>query len=473
MLKINLKQTIRVLDGDLDTPISLYLKTAGNGEGLLLESAEVDGRWGRYSVVAANFLLCLVCKGGKLNLSIRDKRLASLAQLEGMPFDAGVKAVMQALNFEQNSEQKSEPLPPITRALYGYIGYGVASLFEPKLASCMPLEDAEATLILPGELVLFDHLYNLIHHVSLLDDFKCPSTIAFELPDPARVGQVSSCPKQAQYMQMVAQIKKLIHQGEAIQVVASTRFSASIQGSPFEIYRNLRRINPSPYMFYMNFGELTLLGSSPEALVRCEGDSLHLSPIAGTRPRGSTKGEDNLFEEELVEDPKERAEHVMLVDLGRNDLGRIAQAGTVKVERFMEVEKFSHVMHLTSYLKAKILPNLTPLDVIAATFPAGTVSGAPKVRAMQMLAEEEAKCGLAARGPYGGCIGWLGLDKDKVYLDAGLTIRSLWVRNGKVNWQAGAGIVYDSDPAAEWKECNNKAAAVYKAIAGNNDNGIG
>ncbi len=471
-MKINLKQTIRVLDGDLDTPISLYLKMAGSGEGLLLESAEVDGRWGRYSIVAANFLLCLECKDGKLKLSIRDNRLAGLAQFEGLTFDAGVKAVMQALNFTQTPEQKNNPLPPITRALYGYIGYGAATLFEPKLAACMPLQNAEASLILPGELVLFDHLYNLIHHVSLLDEFKCPSTTAFELPAPAKVGSVSSCPNQAEYMQMVSEIKEFIQQGEAIQVVASTRFSANMQGSPFGFYRNLRRINPSPYMFYMNFSELTLLGSSPEALVRCEGDNLYLSPIAGTRPRGSTKGEDNLFEEELAEDPKERAEHVMLVDLGRNDLGRIAQAGTVKVKRFMEVEKFSHVMHLTSYLTAKILPELTPLDVIAATFPAGTVSGAPKVRAMQMLAEQEGKCGLAARGPYGGCIGWLGLDKDKVYLDTGLTIRSLWVRNGKVNWQAGAGIVYDSNPESEWKECNNKAAAVYKAISGNKQTDI-
>ena len=471
-MHIKVTQKARILAGDLDTPISLYLKMAKSGEGLLFESAEVDGRWGRYSVVAANFLICLNCVGGKLKLDIRDKRFEGLRQFEGMLFDQGVQSVMLAIELIPDPE--AAHLPPITRALYGYFGYGVAGIFEPKLANILPPQDAESTLVLPGELVLFDHLYNRISHISLTNSFKCPSTSAFELPEKPTIGPVSVCPDQAAYMQMVTDVKEQIKQGEAFQVVVSTRFSAPFTGDSFEFYRNLRSLTPSPYMFFMRFKDLTLLGSSPEALVRCEDGELHLSPIAGTRPRGSTKGEDNLFEEELAEDPKERAEHVMLVDLGRNDLGRIALPGSVKVERFMEVEKFSHVMHLTSYLTAQIKPGLTPLDVVAATFPAGTVSGAPKIRAMEIIAEQE-KAFTASdsnknnnnRGPYAGAIGWLGLDKDKVYLDTGLTIRSLWVREGRVTWQAGAGIVYDSNPANEWKECNNKAAAVFAAVSGN------
>ena len=463
-MNIELKQQIRILDGDLDTPISLYLKLAGNEPGILLESAEVDGRWGRYSVVASKFLLELSCREGNIVVKANDERLAGLKRHEVEPFDLGLKKVMNALAF---SKADGPDLPPITRGLYGYLGYGVAGIFEPKLQSHLPPEQAEARLVLPGELVLFDHLYNQIFHISLLESFSCPSTLGFTVPAPPKIGPVSTYPGQSEYMGMVADVKELIRQGEAIQIVVSTRFSAPIEGCPFEVYRSLRSINPSPYMFYMSFEDFSLLGSSPEALVRCAGNSLSLSPIAGTRPRGSTEGEDNLFEEELVEDPKEKAEHVMLVDLGRNDLGRVAKPGSVKVERFMEVEKFSHVMHLTSYLTADLKDGLAPVDVVAATFPAGTVSGAPKVRAMQILAEHEEKYNPDGRGPYAGAIGWLGLDKDKVELDLGLTIRSLWVKDGKLNWQTGAGIVYDSDPAYEWKECQNKAAAISSAICAN------
>lgn len=463
-MNIELKQHIRILDGDLDTPISLYLKLAGEKPGILLESAEVDGRWGRYSVIASNFLLELCCLQGLLSLKAHDSRFKALSEYEGLPFDLGVKAVMKAISLTQNEGPR---LPPITRALYGYLAYGMAGIFEPKLQSHLPKEQADARLVLPGELVLFDHLYNQIFHISLMENSNCPSTLGFKIPPAPQVGPVSTSPGRDEYMGMVESVKNLIGQGEAIQVVVSSRFSASIEGCPFEIYRSLRVINPSPYMFYMKFDGLNLQGSSPEALVRCSQNTLSLSPIAGTRPRGSTDGEDNLFEEELAEDPKEKAEHVMLVDLGRNDLGRVAKAGTVKVERFMEVEKFSHVMHLTSYLTAELKEGLTPLDVVAASFPAGTVSGAPKVRAMQILAEHEAKYNAQGRGPYAGAIGWLGLDKETVELDLGLTIRSLWVKDGKINWQAGAGIVYDSDPVYEWKECQNKAASIFSAISYN------
>ena len=222
----------------------------------------------------------------------------------------------------------------------------------------------------------------------------------------------------------------------------------------------MRRCNASPYMFFMDLPGITLFGSSPEVMVRCDEGKLQLSPIAGTRKRGADDLEDARLAAELQEDPKERAEHVMLVDLGRNDLGRIARPGTVNVERFMEVERFSHVMHLTSRITARLQPDLDALDVLAATFPAGTVSGAPKVRAMEIIAETEQ----LPRGPYAGCIGWLGLDDDNVSLDTGITIRSMWVKDGKLHWQAGGGIVFDSDPVTEWNEVYNKSAIMRTVL---------
>ena len=215
-------------------------------------------------------------------------------------------------------------------------------------------------------------------------------------------------------------------------------------------------------MFFMRMPDLVLMGSSPEVMVSCEAGKLRLCPIAGTRPRGAGQMEDNLFEEELVRDPKEQAEHVMLVDLGRNDLGRVAAPGSVRLERYMEVERFSHVMHLTSYIRAELASGYDALDILAATFPAGTVSGAPKIRAMEIIAAEET----APRGPYAGAIGWLGLDKDGLYMDTALGIRSLWMRDNCVFWQAGGGVVFDSSPENEWKEINSKAGAVLAAIAG-------
>ena len=261
-------------------------------------------------------------------------------------------------------------------------------------------------------------------------------------------------------MDAVNKIKQMLRQGEAIQVVPSCRFSTPFAGDAFTLYRRMRRCNASPYMFFMDLPGITLFGSSPEVMVRCDEGKLQLSPIAGTRKRGADDLEDARLAAELQEDPTERAEHVMLVDLGRNDLGRIARPGTVNVERLMEVERFSHVMHLTSRITARLQPDLDALDVLAATFPAGTVSGAPKVRAMEIIAETEQ----LPRGPYAGCIGWLGLDDDNVSLDTGITIRSMWVKDGKLHWQAGGGIVFDSDPVAEWNEVYNKSAIMRTVL---------
>ena len=456
---VTLRQNARWLPADTDTPISLFLGMCHDNHGILLESAEVDGRWGRYSILACDFLLQATCRDGLLALDTDDERLTPFQTLNGLPFMDGLRALMHGLHLEKPEVLE---LPPITRALYGYFGYGVASFFNKKLETCLPQKDADACLVLPGTVLVFDHLYNRLCQISLGEHRDVSGARTREGAEHPAIGEeaVTATPGREGYMAAVNKIKQLLRQGEAIQVVPSCRFSTPFSGDAFTLYRRMRRCNASPYMFFMDLPDITLFGSSPEVMVRCTEGTLQLSPIAGTRKRGTDDQEDARLAAELQEDPKERAEHVMLVDLGRNDLGRIARPGTVKVERLMEVERFSHVMHLTSRISARLQPELDALDVLAATFPAGTVSGAPKVRAMELIAETEE----LPRGPYAGCIGWLGLDDDSVSLDTGITIRSMWVKDGKLQWQAGGGIVFDSDPVAEWNEVYNKSAIMRTVL---------
>lgn len=459
-MQVTLKQSGQWLAGDIQTPISLFLGLVGAGQGFLLESAEVDGRWGRYSIIGFNLLLRLGCKDGKLEVASRDKRLDGFKALEGKPFMEGVREVMANITIE--AEEGFEDLPPIARGLFGYFGYGTAGMFEPKLETVLPPESAEACLVLPGSIVLFDHLYNKLCLLNLAEGLavRMDRAAVDRKPEPPEVGPVSTVPDQAGFIRGVKRIKEMIRQGEAIQVVLSTRFQAPFSGDAFVLYRRLRQINPSPYMFFMRLPGVSLIGSSPEVLVRCRSGEVEVCPIAGTRPRGADEVEDIRLAEELKADPKEQAEHVMLVDLGRNDVGRVSKAGTVSVEKYMEVERFSHVMHLTSYVKGELAEENDALDVLAATFPAGTVSGAPKVRAMEIIADME---GLS-RGPYAGAVGWMGLDEGPVNMDTGILIRTMWVRDGLVQWQCGAGIVHDSVPEKEWEECHNKARALKVTI---------
>ncbi|MBT8762618.1 anthranilate synthase component I family protein [Desulfohalobiaceae bacterium Ax17] len=454
---IKLQQKGRCLPADTQTPVSLYLDLIGRKQGILLESSEVDGRLGKYSLLAWDFRLRLESVQGKLKVEVSDPRLQSLKEFEGLDFVQGLRRVLQAIEIVP---PEGSSFPAMTRSLCGYLGYGLVGLWEPKLRPVLPPSDAEAVLVLPGKVLLFEHLYHHCFLLSLDDDLNLPRPKSHSKERENVLGPIQTYPDRETFKQSVAEVKELIRQGEAIQVVLSVRFAADFSGDPFQVYRHLRQINPSPYTFYMHLGEITLLGSSPELMVKCEGNKLQLRPIAGTRPRGKDKEEDERLSEDLLQDEKERAEHVMLVDLGRNDLGRIAQPGSVEVDKFMQVERFSHVMHLTSYLSANLKPGLDALDVIQATFPAGTVSGAPKIRAMEIISQFEN----LPRGPYAGAIGWIGLDKDKVNMDTGITIRSLWVRDGKIYWQAGAGVVFDSDPDKEWQECQNKARAINKAI---------
>ncbi|MBD5553479.1 MAG: anthranilate synthase component I family protein [Desulfovibrio sp.] len=463
---LHLKQTVRWLEADTETPISLYLKLAGSGDGILLESAEVDGRWGRYSVLACDMLFFISCRQGNAWFDIRDERFASLASHNGKPWLAGVRAAMAAITIEQPDEE----LPPITRALYGYLGFGMAAIFNPHLQKVMPAQDSESVLALPANVFVFDHLYNRLCQLSISGQDALPDG---NLRQPGAsdyvhidTDRIEARPDGEGYKRFVAEIRERLRKGEAIQIVPSVRFCAPFEGDPFLLYRRMRRFNASPYMFYMRFPEITLFGASPEVMVRCTRDKLELSPIAGTRRRGATREEDERLAAELLRDPKDCAEHVMLVDLGRNDLGRVAQPGSVKVDKFMQVQRFSHVMHMTSDVTATLRQTaasgheLDALDVLAAAFPAGTVSGAPKFRAMEIIRELEGQ----DRGPYAGCIGWIGLDKDAVNMDMGIAIRSMWVRDGRICWQAGGGIVHDSDPELEWQEVCNKSAIMRLAL---------
>ena len=468
---IQLQQTARWLPADMDTPISLFKGMAG-GHGILLESAEVDGRWGRYSVLIWDMILVLSCREGKLCVSINDKRLEPLKAYAGQDFVPALRKLMASLTLL--APENIPDLPPITRALYGYLGFGMASLFNAKLAKTMPVNEAECTLCLPGTCVVFDHLYNrlcqisLNGHRTLVSGRDLPQVQEAQSDASKAETLLRSSPDAEGYKDWVGRIRQMLADGEAIQVVPSVRFGCPYSGDPFELYRRMRRLNASPYMFYMNLPDLVLFGSSPEVMVRCSEGQLALSPIAGTRRRGRDEREDQFLASELLNDPKERAEHVMLVDLGRNDLGRIAQAGSVHVDRYMQIQRFSHVMHLTSSVTAKLKPDLDALDVLAATFPAGTVSGAPKIRAMEIIREIEGQ----ARGPYAGCIGWIGLDQGQVNLDMGITIRSMWHREGMLNWQAGGGIVHDSDPELEWKEVCNKSAIMRLVLQPKEENDV-
>ena len=464
-MRIRLTQHSKPLDSDLETPVGLFIRLVGEHQGILFESTETDGRWGRYSIIATDFLLTASCREGLLDLRAADETFAPLKVHNGKPFIDGLRAVMGELELVRDSRL---PQPPITRALYGYFGYGVAGLFEPKLAAALPPQAAQASLALPGTLIIFDHGYNKITRITLRADgtpLKALPPAVQPVLSAAQPAAPSYTAGKEGYTAAVARVKAMLHQGEATQVVLSTPFSAPLSESPFSLYRRLRRINPSPYMFYMRLPDGALLGSSPEVLITCEANRLRLCPIAGTRPRSRDLAQDALFGDELLQDPKENAEHVMLVDLGRNDLGRIAKAGSVRLDRYMEVERFSHVMHLTSRISADLQEGLDGLAVFAATFPAGTVSGAPKVRAMEIIAEEEGM----PRGPYAGAVGWLGLDRDAVHLDFGIIIRSMWVRDGQVRWQAGAGIVHDSEPETEWRECCAKAAVIAGVVLGDHE----
>lgn len=456
---------------DLETPLSVYAKLAGAGPSFLLESAEHGERWGRYSFVGLDPFLILRGKDGQVSWEGNPPPAARDA---GGPLGA-LQLATHALPGPALAQ-----LPPLHSGAVGYVGWDAVRELErvPATATddlCLP----DLFMVFPRHVVAFDHLkqkLTVVTNVVVGDDPAGQHDAAVTATD-ALVGRLATAsPSQpvappavstindvasnmtpAEYHTMVEQALEHIAAGDVFQVVPSQRFSLPAAASAFDIYRMLRVINPSPYLFLFDLGDLHVVGSSPEALVRLQGRTVETWPIAGTRPRGRTREEDEQLERELVASEKERAEHVMLVDLGRNDLGRVCDPGSVKVSELMVVERYSHVMHLVSRVTGRLRDGLGPVDVLRAVFPAGTVSGAPKVRAMEIIDALEP----TRRGVYAGAVGYVDLSGN---LDTCIAVRTLVLRHGMAYAQAGGGIVADSRPLAEETESRNKAMALLAAV---------
>ncbi|GAA2961145.1 anthranilate synthase component I [Streptomyces enissocaesilis] len=467
----------RRLLADGDTPVGLYRKLAAERPGtFLLESAENGRSWSRYSFVGVRSAATLTARDGRAHwLGTPPVGVP----VDGDPLDA-LRATVETLHTPRDL---AGGMPPFTGGMVGYLGYDVVRRLE-KIGEHGrdDLELPELTMLLTSDLAVLDHwdgsvllIANAINHNDLdtgvdeayadalarldameADLSRAVPTAPAALP-PSELPPYTALWGGEAYRAAVDDIKERIRAGEAFQVVPSQRFETPCAASALDVYRVLRATNPSPYMYLFRFDGFDVVGSSPEALVKVEDGRAMVHPIAGTRPRGATPQEDQALADELLADPKERAEHLMLVDLGRNDLGRVCEPGSVEVVDFMSVERYSHVMHIVSTVTGRIAPGRSAFDVLTACFPAGTLSGAPKPRAMQIIEELEP----SRRGLYGGCVGYLDFAGDS---DTAIAIRTALLRDGTAYVQAGAGVVADSDPAAEDTECRNKAAAVLRAV---------
>ena len=478
--RLNLVPIYREVLADMETPVSAYLKvTQGSSAGsFLLESVEGGERIARYSFIGTSPRRTLRLRDGQAELTDEAGRLVAR-----YPFADPLEALRQELENYRPVEVPG--LPRFHGGAVGYLSYDAASYFErlPRPAPC-PLGLPEAVFLITDTLLIFDHLRHRIKvltHVRLdgnveadyaeavarIDELvgllegsvppALPSPVGLSSLPASGPGQITSNYTRAEFEQAVRQAKEYIAAGDVIQVVLSQRLSRPTAAHPFDIYRALRALNPSPYMYYLELGEFTIAGASPELLVRVEDGAVTTHPIAGTRPRGKSAAEDEALEAELRADEKERAEHIMLVDLGRNDVGRVSETGSVAVTQLMGVERYSHVMHLVSHVTGRLRKDRTHYDALRACFPAGTVSGAPKVRAMELIAELEPD----QRGPYAGAVGYLDFAGA---LDTCITIRTIVLIDGVAHIQVGAGIVADSVPALEYQETLNKAMAALRAI---------
>ena len=452
---------------DLDTPLSLYLKLANKPFSYLLESVQGGERFGRYSFIGLPADTRISVRGKQVTLTHQGNETTHEAE---NPLDA---------ISEYQSRFKVAPLPNLPRfagGLAGYFGYDTVRYIEPRLAQTSKpdtLGTPDILLMLTEQLAVIDNLSGKLTFIvyadptqddayslararlrELIGMLRLPVDIPFAPPAPR--SEAKSEFGEAAFKAAVEKSKHYIYDGDIMQVVLSQRMSQPFPASPLSLYRALRSINPSPYMFYYDMGDHHVVGSSPEILARLEGGTVTVRPIAGTRPRGKTPQQDAALAEELLADPKELAEHLMLIDLGRNDIGRVAQNGTVKLTDKMVIERYSHVMHIVSNVEAQLKPGLNAMDVLKATFPAGTVSGAAKVRAMEIIDELEP----TKRGIYAGAVGYLGFNGD---MDVAIALRTAVVKDNMLYVQAGAGIVADSVPDSEWLETQNKARAVLRA----------
>jgi anthranilate synthase component 1 len=459
---------------DLDTPLSIYLKLAGGPYTYLLESVQGGERFGRYSFIGLSALTRIVVYGKKV-LVLTGPRIAEQTEAQNpLDFIAG---------FMNRFHAPATGLPRGAGGLVGYFGYDTARYIEPRLDRLPPRPDdsglPDILLMLSEELAIVDNLSGKLTLLvyaepqfpgayrrararlqELLTRLREPLAIPVEKPVPGTPAPAVSLFGEEAFKVAVEKAKRYIVEGDIMQVVPSQRMEKPFAASPMAFYRVLRGINPSPYLFYYDFCDFHVVGSSPEILVRLEQQGeerkVILRPVAGTRKRGATEAEDAALAAELQADEKERAEHVQLVDLGRNDCGRVAQIGSVRVTEQMVVERYSHVMHLVSNVEGLVKPGMRAIDVLKASFPAGTLSGAPKVRAMEIIHELEP----VKRGIYGGAIGYLDFHGN---MDLAIAIRTGIIKDGKLHVQVGAGIVADSDPKAEWEETRNKARALLLA----------
>ncbi len=459
---------VREVFADLDTPLSAYLKLAHQPYTYLFESVQGGERWGRYSFIGLSCAERVKVYGNKVVHEVNN--------------ETHEEDVEDPLTWVQDFQKQFNvpeipELPRFTGGLVGYFGYETIQYIEPRLkAEAKPdvLKTPDIFLMVSKELVVFDSLSGkmfVIVHVDpkqaqaftlgesrldeLADMLQQPVPTVGSKGPQVPVNFVSEFPEE-KFKQAVDETREYIREGDVMQVVLSQRQSTEFTAPPINLYRSLRSLNPSPYMYYMNMDDFYIVGSSPEILVRLEDNEVTVRPIAGTRPRGKDAQHDLDLEKELLQDPKELAEHLMLIDLGRNDVGRVAQTGSVTLTDKMIIERYSHVMHIVSNVTGQLDGKLDAIDVLRATFPAGTVSGAPKIRAMEIINEYE----LTKRGVYSGAVGYISWDGN---MDTAIAIRTAVIKDEKLYIQAGAGIVYDSVPENEWVETNNKAGAMTKA----------
>lgn len=469
---------VREVLADLDTPLSTYLKLAEGPGSYLFESVQGGEKWGRYSIIG------LPCR---LQYRIHGHRVET--RLDGEVI--AVESVDDPLAWveSRHAEVHAAPaadlpaLPRFLGGLVGYFGYDTVRYIEPRLGAC-PNPDLlgvpDVLLMDSEEVLVFDNLAGRLYLVVNVDAAEGEvalergqarlgalgrrlrvEALRYGRPSPPRTvaeEDFASSFSRADYEATVERIRRYIVDGDCMQVVPSRRMTAPYSGRPLDLYRALRCTNPSPYLFFLDFGDFQVVGSSPEILARLEAGEVTVRPIAGTRRRGRTDDEDRALEAELLADPKELAEHLMLIDLGRNDVGRVSETGSVRVTDRMTIERYSHVMHIVSNVTGRLRPGLGPMDVLRATFPAGTLSGAPKIRAMEIIDEVEP----VKRGVYAGAVGYLSWSGN---MDTAIAIRTAVIKDGAVHVQAGGGVVHDSDPAAEWEETVNKGRALFRAVA--------
>ena len=465
----------REVEADLETPLSAYLKLVDGPYSCLLESVQGGERWGRYSLLGLPAAQVLEARGATVTVRCAERVLEQVQDADPLRFVETFRARYRAPQMPE--------LPRFHGGLAGYFGFECLRYMEPRLAGpCRPdpLGCPELLLMLLEEMVVFDNLRGtlwLVVHAdpgvphaydkarqrleALEERLSQPLPASAHLRSASPAAPASPLPRTCSFPRerfeaAVARVKRYIVDGDVMQVVLSQRMTQDFAQPPLDLYRALRRLNPSPYMYYLDLEDFKVVGSSPEVLVRLEGDTVTLRPIAGTRPRGADPAEDARLEKEMLSDPKERAEHLMLVDLGRNDVGRVAATGSVHVTECMTVERYSHVMHIVSNVTGRLASGGGPLDVLRACFPAGTVSGAPKIRALEIIRELEPE----ARGIYAGAIGYISWQGD---LDTAISIRTALLRDGQLHVQAGGGLVADSVAAREWEETLNKGGALFRA----------